>query len=248
MVAALLVAIARAFWYRWSWAFLVVGGLTLVLTNGRASIGAAAAGVLLLLMFSQSARLQRFPRALRIGAGSILLVAGALVMFTRPAGLTGREKIWPAFLELWMQSPLLGVGGSGIANGNEVAQFYGHAHSLYIDELTRWGLVGFVTQFAAIGIGAFVAARAAGFGYPGPLAVIVTYLITGVTEPRNNWIAPSATGFLLILMVLAAAAFLHGRTSRESQADDSDAGQDSSLTSATLNHSRQRREIPKRGS
>ena len=179
MMAALLVVIAIAFWSRWSWVFLIVGGLTLLLTNGRASIGAAAAGVVLLLMFSRSPQLQRFPRALRIGARSILLVAGALVMFVRPAGLTGREKIWPAFLELWSQSPLLVVGGSGIVNGNEVAQFYGHAHSLYIDELARWGLVGFVSQFAAIGIGVFIAAGPAGFGYPGPLAVIVTYLITG---------------------------------------------------------------------
>ena len=238
MMAALLVVIAIAFWSRWSWVFLIVGGLTLVLTNGRASIGAAAAGVVLLLMFSRSARLQRFPRSLRIGAGSFLLVAGALVMFARPAGLTGREKIWPAFLELWSQSPLLGVGGAGIANGNEVAQFYGHAHSLYIDELARWGLVGFVSQFAAIGIGALIAARAAGFAYPGPLAVIVTYLITGVTEPRNNWIAPSATGFLLILMVLAAAAYLQGRGSGESSSDDPDAVQDSSLTSTTGGESR----------
>jgi len=238
MMGALLIVIAVAFWGRSSWTFLIVGGLALVLTNGRASIGAAAAGVVLLVMFSRSPRLQRVPRALRIGTGTAVLLAGALVMFARPAGLTGRDKIWPAFLELWSQSPLLGVGGAGIANGNDVAQFYGHAHSLYIDELARWGLVGFVTQFAAIGIGVFIAARAAGFGFPGPLAIIVTYLVTGITEPRNNWIVPSATGFLLILMVLAAAAYLHGRTSGENQSDDPHADQDSSLTRTTGGESR----------
>ena len=233
MMAALLIVIAIAFWSRSSWVFLAVGGLTLVLTNGRASIGAAAAGVVLLLMFSRSTLLQRFPRTLRISAGSVVLLAGALVMFARPAGLTGREKIWPAFLELWSQSPLLGVGGAGIANGNEVAQFYGHAHSLYIDELARWGLAGFVTQFAAIGIGLLIAARAAGFGSPGPLAVIVTYLITGVTEPRNHWIEPSATGFFLILMVLAAAAYLQERVPTGRQPDGFESDQSSSLTSTT---------------
>ena len=238
MMAALLVVIAIAFWSRSSWVFLVVGGLTLLLTNGRASIGAAAAGVVILVMFSRSPRLARLPRALRIGGGSVVLVAGALVMFARPAGLTGREKIWPAFLELWSQSPLLGVGGTGIANGNEVAQFYGHAHSLYIDELARWGLAGFVTQFAAIGIGVYIAARAAGFGFPGPLAVIVTYLITGVTEPRNDWIAPSATGFLLILMVLAAASYLQERGSARRLSNNLTSDQDASLTSTTGGDSR----------
>lgn len=229
MMGALLIVIAIAFWSRSSWVFLTIGTLVLVLTNGRASIGAAAAGLVLMGMFSRSARLAVLPRTLRLVAGSILLVGGALFMFARPAGLTGREKIWPAFLELWWQSPLLGVGGRGIATGNEVAQAYGHAHSLYIDELARWGLAGFITQFAAIGIGVFIAARAAGLGYPGPLAVIVTYLITGITEPRNSWIAPSATGFLLILMVVAAAAYLSERTTAVSQRQETESGDEPDL-------------------
>lgn len=207
MMGALLIVVAFAFWSKASWIFLLVGGLTLVLTNGRASIGAAVAGLVLIAMFSRSTSLRGIPRWLRITVGSVILVLGALFMFARPAGLTGREKIWPAFLELWLESPWVGVGGAGIANGNDIAQAYGHAHSLYIDELARWGLAGFITQFAALGIGVFVAAKAAGIGFPGPLAVMVTYFITGVTEPRNNWIVPSATGFLLILMVLAAAAY-----------------------------------------
>jgi len=105
---------------------------------------------------------------------------------------------------------LVGVGGSGFATGNEITQKFGHAHSLYIEELARSGLIGFIAQFAALGIGAFIAARAAGIGYPGPLAVMVAYFVTGITEPRNNWIEPSATWFLLVLMVLAASASLVG--------------------------------------
>ena len=229
MMGALLIVIAVAFWSRSSWVFLTVGAITLVLTNGRASIGAAAAGLILITMFSRSGRLDLIPRTLRIVGGFLVLVAGALFMFARPAGLTGREKIWPAFLELWWESPLVGVGGRGIANGNEVAQFYGHAHSLYIDELARWGLAGFVTQFAAIGIGVFIAARAAGLGYSGPLAVTATYLITGVTEPRNNWVAPSATGFLLILMVVAAAAYLSKRPAGGSSDQDEESPSESTF-------------------
>lgn len=233
MMGALLLVIAVAFWSPSSWIFLSVGSMTLLLTNGRASIGAALAGVVIVAMFSRSTRLRRLPRTVRITGGSILLVFGALFMLVRPAGLTGRDTIWPAFLELWMKSPLVGVGGAGIANGNEVSKVFGHAHSLYIDELARWGLAGFITQFAAIGIGVFIAARAAGLGRPGPLAVIVTYLITGITEPRNSWIAPSATGFLLILMVVAAAAYLSERTSAVSRRQETESSDESDLTNTT---------------
>ena len=208
MMAALLVVIAFAFWTRASWIFLAVGVFVLTLTDGRASIGALACGLIIIWMFSNARRLDWAPRWVRIVTGVLVLLAGALLMFLRPAGLTGRERIWPAFLELWWESPWIGVGGSGFATGNEITQQFGHAHSLYIEELARSGLIGFVAQFVALGIGVFIAARAAGIGYPGPLAVMVAYFVTGVTEPRNNWIEPSATWFLLILMVLAASARL----------------------------------------
>lgn len=208
MMGALLILIAIAFWSRASWFFLTIGALTLAITNGRASIGAVAAGIVVITMFSRSAWVDFIPRLLRLIGGSLVLIAAALFMFARPAGLTGRDAIWPAFLDLWASSPWIGVGGFGIHNGGEITSWFLHAHSLYIDELARYGLVGFVSQFGALTIGVGIAAVAGWRGAPGPLGVLVAYLVTGVTEPRNNWIAPSATGFLVILMVVAAAAML----------------------------------------
>ena len=208
MMGALLIVIAVAFWSRASWVFLVVGSLTLILTNGRASIGAAIVGLVIIFMFTSSAKVDRIPRKWRITIGLAMLALGAVVMFLRPAGLTGRDNIWPAFLDLWRESPWIGVGGSGFATGNEITRQFGHAHSLYIEELARSGLVGFISLSMALGIGIWIAAKATRVGYPGPLAVMATYFVTGITEPRNNWIEPSATGFLLILMVLAASAKL----------------------------------------
>jgi O-antigen ligase len=208
MMGALLVVLAFAFWSRASWVFIVVGGLTLLLTNGRASMGAVAAGLIVMAMFVTQGPLARLSRTWRVSLGAIALGIGALGMYLRPAGLTGRNNIWPAFLELWQTSPLLGVGGSGIAVSGGLTQEFGHAHSLYIDELARYGLVGFVVQFGALAVGVVIACWAAGRGRPGPLGVLVAYLVTAVTEPRNSWITPSATGFLVILMVVAAAAEL----------------------------------------
>jgi hypothetical protein len=208
MMGALLVVIAFAHWRRSSWVFLTVGVGTLLLTDGRASIGAMVAGLVVIASLTTSGPFARIPRWVRITAGSVVLVAGAIFMALRPAGVTGRDSIWPAFLDLWASSPWIGVGGIGIATEGGIAQQFGHGHSLYIDELARWGLVGFLTQFTAIAVGLIIAARAAGRGVPGPIAVMLAFLITGITEPRNSWIEPSMTGFLLILMTLTASGIL----------------------------------------
>mgnify|MGYP000146597039 CR=1 FL=1 len=204
MMGALLIVIAIARWRRSSWVFLTVGVLTLLVTSGRASIGAAAAGVLIIFMF-RAGSFVWLKRAVRIPIGIVALTFGAWVLVNRPAGVTGRNTIWPAFFELWQESPWIGVGGSGIATGNEWTIEFQHAHNMYLNDLTREGLLGAGIQYAAVALGVVIAARVAWWGMPGALAVISTYLITGITEPRNPWIAPSATGFLFILMVVYAS-------------------------------------------
>ncbi len=204
MMGAILIVIAVARWRRSSWVFLVVGVLTLLVTSGRASIGAAAAGLLIIFMFREGTFIW-ISRAVRIPIGILALTLGAWVLINGPAGLTGRNTIWPAFFELWQESPWIGVGGAGINQGNKWTIQFQHAHNMYLNDLTREGLLGAGVQYAAVALGVVIAARAAWWGAPGALAVIVTYLVTGITEPRNPWIAPSATGFLFILMVVYAS-------------------------------------------
>jgi O-antigen ligase len=215
MMGALLIVIAFAHWTKASWVFLPVGAFTLLITSGRASMGAAAAGLVVMAMFTSVKPFDRVPKRIRVIAGACTLAVGAWFMYSWRAGLTGRDTIWPAFIELWQTSPWIGVGGSGIqisagisAANRELTQTFLHAHSLYIDELTRFGVVGFATQFGALAIGVAIAAIAAGRGRPGPLGILIAYFVTGITEPRNSWISPTVTGFLVILMVVTAAASL----------------------------------------
>jgi len=55
-------------------------------------------------------------------------------------------------------------------------------------------------------------------GMAGPLAIMTAYLVTGVTEPRNQWISPTVTGTLLILAVVNAGVSLN----REKKHEDSE--------------------------
>ena len=213
MMGALLIVIAIAHWTRSSWAFIPVGVLTLLVTSGRASAGAAAAGLVLVFMFSRGPWVSRIPRWLRVSGGVVALALGALALFSGKAGVTGRDTIWPAFIDLWRTSPLTGVGGSGIAVSGGITEKFGHAHSIYLDNLARNGLVYTLIIFGVLAFGVFIAARAAGVGAPGPLAVLVAYFITGVTEVRNDWIHPTVTGFLVLLMVVTASAELTQRKS-----------------------------------
>ena len=217
MMGAFLIVIALAYWTRSSWVFLGVGTCTLLVTSGRASIGATAAGIVVLIMFAQKGRIAAIPRSVRIFGGSAALLVGAVAMYFMQAGLTGRNAFWPAFLALWESSPLTGIGTSGIAVSGGITQQFGHAHSLYIDELARYGLIGFITQFGAMIIGLIICFLAAKRGLPGPLAIMVAYLVTGITEPRNQWISPSTTGTLLILAVVTAGVFLNGQSKTNQQ-------------------------------
>jgi hypothetical protein len=68
----------------------------------------------------------------------------------------------------------------------------------------------FLTQFAAIAVGAANTILAARRGLAGPLEILSAYLVTGITEPRSQWMSPSVTGRLLILAVVQQAFLFTG--------------------------------------
>lgn len=205
MVGALLVVLAFARWTKSSPVFLIVGILTLLLTGGRASVGAAVLGVVVVAIFSRSGRWGRVPMWPRVLGGLAFVALAAVAMLSGDAGASGRQLIWPSFIDLWRTSVWIGVGASGINSSGGVTEHYGHAHNMYIDELARYGLAGFVAQFVALGIGGYLLARAALRGIAGPLALIAAFLVTALTEPRNDWIHPSVTAYMAVLAITVAA-------------------------------------------
>ena len=136
----------------------------------------------------------------------LALAGGTFVLFSGKSGLTGRQTIWPAFWDLWQTSPFLGVGASGISISGGITQQFGHAHSMYLDLLVRDGLVSFLPVMAALIVGLGITLAAALRGYPAALAILTAYLITAVTEPRNDWLHPGVYILMIIVSVATAAA------------------------------------------
>jgi hypothetical protein len=211
MMGAFIIVIAVAYWSKSSWVFLVVGAFTLLITSGRASAGAAVAGLILIAMLTTKGRIGRVPRIWRVPIGLVALACGCLFLLSGKSGLTGRQTIWPAFLDLWKTSPWTGVGGGGIAVSGGITQQFGHAHSMYLDLLVRDGVFAFVTVMVALALALGITISAGVRGMPGPLAILAAFLITGLTEPRNDWLHPGTDVLIVILCAMTAAATLRER-------------------------------------
>jgi hypothetical protein len=208
-VAALVVVIGLAFRGRFAWIVVSIGVLGLLLTSVRVAMVATVVGIAILVLFSRSRLVQRIPMWLRLSAAILGVVAVVAVMLGQSSSLTGRTTIWPPFVDLWLTSPVTGVGATGIAANGGITALSVHAHNQYLDALVRTGLIGFLVQAAALGYGIWLSLRAMVRGMAGPMAVIAAYLVIGITQAMNDWIYPGIPVLALILCILLAAQTLH---------------------------------------
>jgi hypothetical protein len=79
---------------------------------------------------------------------------------------------------------------------------------MYLDLLVRDGVFAFVTVKVALALALGITISAGVRGMPGPLAILAAFLITGLTEPRNDWLHPGTDVLIVILCAMTAAATL----------------------------------------
>ena len=203
LAAALIVVIGATRRTSSSIPLVVIGTFMMTFIMVRSGWLAILTGLLVALIFARSAILALIPTWLRLVAFALLVAVAAIGLFRAGAGLTGRDSVWPAFLDLWRSSPLIGVGRNGILSPGNPAAIYEDALNIGVDELARFGLLGFITQFLAVVLVAWLGLRAATRQFAAPLAVVVAYLVASMADIHNDWIHPS---FLVMLIVLCATA------------------------------------------
>jgi len=207
-LGALLLVLAFALRTKSSWVFGTVGAVVLLLTSSRGSIAGAGAGVAIAILFSNWRLLERFgflARAALAGAGGLLVIA---VVVRTNLTLTGRTNFWFDFLDLWLQSPVIGVGQTGYYEGTDATAVSGTAHSFYIDELARNGLIGLTLLAIGFVIAAVLAIRTAKVRAPGPLALLTTIAVLGIVNTPFGWLSPSLMWLFYVLPVLWAGSIL----------------------------------------
>jgi len=203
-IGALVVILALARWRRSSFVLLLVGIATLLVTASRSSLLAAVCGLAVLATFTRWGWLGRIPVIIRAMVAAAFGLAAAVWVLRSPAGLTGRDSwIWPAFVDLWQTSPWLGVGQVGILSDPQAA-IPMEAHNLYLQELTRFGVVGLTMQYLPFLLGLVLALIAAWRGRAWPLAVIVSFSVASLTEVfMDGWLMLSTYVLVIVLSVAA---------------------------------------------
>ncbi len=217
-ICTLLVLIGLARLRRSSVVFVTIGVLGILLTGGRGAALALAAGLFVLVVFAAKGPVSRIPMAIRAGAGALAVLGFGLFFLLSPTSTTGRfgqGGIWQAFTDLWRTSPWIGVGQTGIL-ADDRASISMEAHSLYLQELTRYGVLGFTVQFAVIAIGVGITAVAAYRGLAWPLALLSAYYVASLTEVfQDGWLQHSIYSLLILICVIASARSLRDRTQAE---------------------------------
>lgn len=219
----LVLALRRRGWS--SWVFAIVGLGILALTASRTSQLAALAGLVLVLclpLVLRAPRAEPLPRAVGLVAlvGTIALLAAPVLLAEETAAganpyvtsamtLTGRTSLWPVYLDLWQSSPWTGVGASGIlqAISDEVLPMWGtHGHSLWIDALTRNGVVAFALVLAVFATAGLATLREARRGWPVGLAIVGLLVVAGLGHTTIEWRYPEVPLIALVLVVLMSPA------------------------------------------
>ena len=212
-VAVFLVIVALAKWRRSNVALLLIGILGMVITGGRGVYLSALAGLLVLIVFSRMGWMKRLPTWSRFLILAVPVVALATRFVLSPTATTGRigdSGIWNSFLDLWRSNIWLGVGQTGIWASTGQAHISMDAHSIFVQELAKFGLVGFVTQFAMLALVGIICVRAAIIGRPIGLAIFTIYLVAGTTDLlHDGW--QSQSMYTLMLLLAAITSILQAR-------------------------------------
>lgn len=211
LAAALVLTIGVARWSKTSVYLVLVGGFFLLATSVRASYLAALAGIAIVVLFSRWRRMSRVPALVRWGVLAALVVVAGTGMLVTGAGLTGRDTIWPAFARLIPQSPIIGIGATGIRDEGGKVALSGDAHNIVLDEIIRFGVVGSIVLFAFFAVVVWLSFAAANRGFTLGSAIIATYLVASLTDVQNSWLELSYHSFLVLLGALAAGLWLGSR-------------------------------------
>jgi O-antigen ligase len=185
---------------------LLIGGLViLVLSQGRSALVATVAGLLVVFLGSNYVNNLRNAQAFRIVllSGTFLIIASYIWVFDRTFAF--RTDVWLDYAALWRESPWLGVGTSGIndyaSQGSGLNDIHHtHGHSVFIDILTRHGIVMFSLTVTTIVVILLLNIRAYVHGAKLGLPLFVFTVVAGLVETTLSW---SYFGFLTIPLILS---------------------------------------------
>ena len=183
----------------------------MIASDGRASLVASAAGVLTAVILLPSIGRMTLPKWTRITLVAAFGAAAVFLLITRDPTLNGRTPIWSSYLAGWTNSPISGVGETGITaaiGAGEMALGATHGHSLFIDPLLRYGSIGALVVILVVAIAIVIALRAGRRGFAIGAAIIATSMVDGLSEDLVEWSYLSIAVVPVVLASMLGACWL----------------------------------------
>jgi len=201
------------------WLILAGGAFVLVLSQGRSALFATLAGLLVLLIFSRFISSFTYAKSLRIGLVSFALICVVSYIAILDPTLALRTDVWHDFVVLWQTSPLVGAGSDVIAQYSAHGAYLNdtqflsimapvHGHSVFIDTLTRFGIIGTLALLATLCTIGYVAVKATMRGSVIGLAIFVFTVVAGLTETTFGFTHLGVLSVPLLLSLLLSGSYL----------------------------------------
>lgn len=190
-------------------AFVATGAAILLLTDSRTSYAACAVGLILMALlpgWSNSGRKWTPARVIALVLGVMMAARVALKVLADP-NLTGRIAMWPDFLSLSAQNPVLGAGGPVIEDAvkaGDLPAWADQGHNILIDTLVRFGVLGLVLALAFLALAVLIGVRGARLGQGISVVLTITLIVSCMGDLGLVWPYPSEGMSVLILAVLLA--------------------------------------------
>ena len=220
-IGGLLIVFGAAQRRRHAWFLIATGLLIMFLSQGRSAAFAAIAGVAIVILWGNRVSASPRRRTIRTVAIAALAALAVLYVFVFDPTINGRVPYWQEFLSMWRDQPWTGIGTSGVndyMNAHGGTATVSHAHSVLIDQLVRWGPVLALLSVAVFVLVVITAARAVRWAGPGPIAIAVAVILSGLVETVHDWTYWSTYVALLVWAALASLPPIAQRTERLSSA------------------------------
>lgn len=169
---------------------VTAGAMIIVASNSRTSLLACGVGLVVALLVVPSIGRFRVSGWLKaVAALGLIVMAAGYVLLIDPS-LNGRMRVWGDLLGAWADHPFWGLGGTGVSqeiSRGTVAAVATHGHSLYIDALARYGILGIVVIGSALCAALVLGISAARGGSPVSIAVVAVVMSSGLSEDLIDW-------------------------------------------------------------
>lgn len=187
---------------------LVASGLVfLFVSDSRSAWFSAVVASIMFLAMLFIYRWNRVRLGRVIGFSALATTTVFILVLAVDRAPAARGLFWEAYLRQWLDYPLTGLGGRGIAlllEQNVLPQTATHGHNILIDPLLRYGILGTLAVASVISLCLLLCVKAPKRVKPEVVALASLFLITGIAEDLVSWTYLSISIVPLMLLGMLA--------------------------------------------